>query len=246
MKVFGLLTALTLISVSMATAANPEWEQATRLYNAGDYKGALTAFRKIADKTPSEPTVHYMLAQCYKNSGNTRQAIIELEWISKSTTNMRVKGPADALLAQLKPAGSSGGIIPGAVSPYQNAGSGGAGGATAAGNNRTTTAGTATTPNNEQPPSKEFVNDSASATVSAAARRGWSPCRGADCLNFGANGWHHAEMAGHPASDNWMDFTREDGTTYRYTQAHIGNLIKKGVDEGPCPVCKGSGWVKSH
>lgn len=235
MKPLHLVAFSMLISVSSAIAANPEWDQATRLYSAGDYKGALAAFRKIADKTPSEPTVHYMLAQCYKNTGNTKQAIIELEWISKSTNNMRVKGPADALLAQLRP-GASSGMIAGATSTFQKASGGNSGAAPQS----------AAAAVNDAPPSKDFVSDSASQTVSAAARRGWMPCRGADCLNFGTNGWHHMEVAGHPPTDNWMEFTREDGTGYHYSQAHIGNRVIKGVDSGACPVCNGSGWVKSR
>lgn len=230
-KTHCLIALSAVVTVSAAVAANPEWDQATRLYNSGNYKEALTDFRKIADKTPSEPTVHYMLAQCYKNSGNTKQAIVELEWISKSTSNPRVKGPADALLAQIRASGGTAGTIAGAVSPYQ----------------KSSVASTSSAAQvNDWPPSKEFINDSASATVSAAARKGWTPCRNTDCLNFGANGWHHAEMPGHPATDNWMQFTREDGSHYMYTQQHIGNLIQKGVDVGPCPVCKASGWVKTR
>ncbi|CAN5488129.1 hypothetical protein BH10CYA1_BH10CYA1_23870 [soil metagenome] len=225
MKSAWIAPLLIIATAATAIAANPEWDQATRLYNFGDYKGALTAFRKIADKTPSEPTVHYMLAQCYKNSGNTKQAIVELEWISRSTSDKRVKGPADALLAQLRP--SSGG------------------GATTAGAHSSTSA---SAPGADFPPLKNFIGDSAAQTVGAAAKKGWAPCRGSDCLNFGTSGWHHEEVAGHPPTDMWMSWKVEndEGTrTGSYSQAHIGELIKEGKDVGPCPVCKGSGWVRS-
>lgn len=222
MKFAWIAPLLIVATASSAISANPEWDQATRLYTLGDYKGALVAFRKIADKTPSEPTVHYMLAQCYKSTGNTKQAIIELEWISKSTSDKRIKSPADALLAQLKPASGGGATTAGAPS-----------------------ATSAAAPAADFPPSKDFIGDSAAQTVSAAAKRGWKPCRNSDCLNFGASGWHHHEMEGHPPTDMWMDFTREDGSGYMYTQQHIGNLIKKGTDVGPCPVCNGSGWIRS-
>lgn len=102
MKELWLTSVLLLTTITSALAANPEWDQATRLYNSGDYRAALSAFRKISDKNPSEPTAHYMLAQCYKNSGNTKQAIAELEWITNSTNDKRVKGPAESLLAQIR------------------------------------------------------------------------------------------------------------------------------------------------
>ncbi len=219
MKFAWIAPLIIIAAATSAIAANPEWDEATRLYKFGDYKGALAAFRKIADKTPSEPTVHYMMAQCYKNTGNTKQAIIELEWISKSFSDKRVKAPADALLAQLRPSGTSTATTAGA-------------------NNGAAPAG-------DFPPSKDFIGDSAAQTISAAAKRGWKPCQGTECLNFGTPGWHHTEMAGHPATDMWMGYTLEDGSGYNFNQMHIGELIKKGKDVGPCPVCNGAGWVRS-
>ncbi|HEY9733811.1 MAG TPA: tetratricopeptide repeat protein [Drouetiella sp.] len=88
--------------MASALAGNPQWEQATKLYNSGDYRAALSAFQKISEKNPSEPRAHYMLAQCYKSNGNTKQAIAELEWITNATSDQSVKGPAASLLAQLK------------------------------------------------------------------------------------------------------------------------------------------------
>ncbi len=107
MKSALLTSVLLMATMSSALAANPEWDQATRQYNSGDYRAALSAFRKISDKNPSEPRAHYMLAQCYKNNGNTKQAIAELEWISSATSDKSVRGPADSLLAQLKGSGSA-------------------------------------------------------------------------------------------------------------------------------------------
>ena len=109
MKIAWLSPILLMATMTSALAANPEWDKATSLYNSGDYRAALSAFRKISDKNPSEPTAHYMLAQCYKNNGNTKQAIAELEWISNSGGDQRVKGPASALLAQIRAGGAGGG-----------------------------------------------------------------------------------------------------------------------------------------
>ncbi|CAN5490768.1 hypothetical protein BH10CYA1_BH10CYA1_24110 [soil metagenome] len=114
MKLEWLISISLMASMTSALAANPEWDQATRLYNSGDYRAALSAFRKISEKNPSEPTAHYMLAQCYKNSGNTKQAITELEWISNSTSDQRVKGPADSLLAQIRSGAGAGAATHGA------------------------------------------------------------------------------------------------------------------------------------
>ena len=122
MKELWLTSMLVLATVTSALAANPEWDQATRLYNSGDYRPALSAFRKISDKNPSEPTAHYMLAQCYKNSGNTKQAIAELEWITNSTSDKRVKGPAEALLAQIR--SSAGASTGGSATASAGAGAG--------------------------------------------------------------------------------------------------------------------------
>ncbi len=234
MKSVWIASLIVIASAASAIAANPQWDEATRLYKFGDYKGALAAFRKIADKTPSEPTVHYMLAQCYKNSGNTKQAIVELEWISNSFSDKRVTGPASALLAQIRASGGGGATVSGAGSTSQ----------------QSTPVASAAAPGAEAPPSKAFIGDSAAQTVSAAYRTGWVPCRGTDCLNFGPPGWHHQEVAGHPATDMWMEWKVEDSsggtTTGSYSQAHIGDLIKEGKDVGPCPVCKGSGWVRKR
>lgn len=225
-------------ATSAAMAANPEWDSATRLFNLGDYRSALSAFRKIAEKTPNEPTVHYMLGQCYKNTGNTRQAILELEWVSRATTNKNLKGPSDALLAQLRSAGAgtSAGTKSGAGS--------GSGKPDSAGSAGSAPSSAASAGGGDAPPGKDFIGDSSSQTISAAAKKGWVPCRGADCLNFGTNGWHHADMPGHPATDMWMDFTLDDGTHYSWTQKHIGDLIKQAKDIGPCPQCNGTGWIR--
>ncbi|MBS1956005.1 MAG: tetratricopeptide repeat protein [Cyanobacteria bacterium SZAS-4] len=110
MKVVWLTSIMLISTVTSALAENPEWDQATRLHNSGDCRAALSAFRRISDKNPSEPTAHYMLAQCYKNSGNTKQAITELQWIISATSDRRVKGPAESLLAQLSASGGGGGV----------------------------------------------------------------------------------------------------------------------------------------
>lgn len=106
MKSVLLTTLLWMVTVASAQAGNPEWDQATKQYNSGDYRAALSAFRKISEKNPSEPRAHYMLAQCYKSTGNSKQAIAELEWITSASSDPSVKGAAQSLLAQLK--GSSG------------------------------------------------------------------------------------------------------------------------------------------
>lgn len=221
---------LVCISCSTAFAGNAEWEQATHLYSQGDYRGALSGFQKIAERMPRDPSVHYMLGQCYKNLNNTKQAVSELEWVSKYATDPRIKNGAIALLAQMKPGTSitsSGGIIPGAISPYS-------------------VAPFASTSSSTQParipPPKTLLNDSVSYTVSEAYKKGWVPCKGTNCLNYGTSGWHHEKVEGYPDSNMWMVYPKPDGKQY-ISQLHVGELVKDGVRMGACPVCNGSGWV---
>jgi hypothetical protein len=271
MKTVRLTSLLWMITTVSALAANPEWDQATRLYNSGDYRAALSAFRKISDKNPSEPTAHYMLAQCYKNSGNTKQAITELEWITRATNDRRVKGPAEALLAQLN--GGGGGVraatvgqsssdliltrgktvpvmagqahIENAISPYSVPPGGFQSGATVTSiASQSTATKAAAAP--DFPPSNAISGGSVAQSVSDAARKGWAPCRGQDCLTFAKSGWTHPEGEQFHAENMYMGFTQADGKLQYYSQYHIGHLIKEGKDVGPCPVCKGSGWVKSR
>jgi tetratricopeptide (TPR) repeat protein len=93
-----------------------------------------------------------------------------------------------------------------------------------------------------QPPSG-MVGGSPSAAVSAAAKLGYVPCKGAGCLNFGTPGWHQQHMEGYPDTDWWMDYKTADGTQY-FSQHHIGHIIQDAKESGPCPVCRGTGWVK--
>lgn len=100
-------------------------------------------------------------------------------------------------------------------------------------------------------PPRDFVNDSASQTVSFAYKNGWVPCT-AGCLTYAKSGWHHVAAAGHPDSDQWMSFSyQKDGETREqmYNQHHVGHIIKvssdaPATDAGPCPVCHGLGWVR--
>lgn len=223
-----LASALALVSCTHALAANPEWDQATRQYQQGDYKGALSGFQKIAEKMPRDPSVHYMLGQCYKSLNNTKQATSELEWVSKYATDPRIKNGAAALLGQLQAgSGTSGAVIPGAVSPYT-----------------ANKAGASAQPV-EYPPRKELINDSVAQTVSAAYQKGWIPCKGSECLTLGKPGWHHEHIEGYPDSMQWMSYTKDDGSTQWLSYLHIGELVSKnGIRKGDCPACHGSGWIK--
>lgn len=234
-----LVLGFLFVATAQAQAANPEWDQATRLYTMGDYKGALSAFQKIAEKTPRDPSVHYMLGQCYKGMNNTKQAISELDWVSKYATDPRIKGGATALLAQLKPGGGGGHIatIPGAVSPYNLLPKGGSNGSGAPG-----AAGAAAAPVS-YPPSKTIINGSIGETVAAAYKLGWVPCHGR-CINFGTPGWEHRKFEGYPDSNFYQGSTKEDGTVQYFSQLHSGSILKDGKEVGPCPECNGSGWVK--
>ncbi len=306
MKVVWLTSVFLISTVTSALAANPEWDQATRLYNSGDYRAALSAFRKISDKNPSEPTAHYMLAQCYKNSGNAKQAIAELEWITNSTSDKRVKGPAEALLAQLRSGGGAvhaaggGGSssdlilsrgsappsfsqyarVQNAISPYSIPPGGFSSGANIVGGARTyrtvgeaiaaakaaenssassssvastgvssansTSSGRTAAPAAEDyPPPKDLVGGTVSGAVSAAARKGWTPCR-FGCLSFDKSGWTHPEGTQFEATSMYMGFPTSDGQTQYFSQRHIGMMIKDAKEDGACPHCKGSGWVRSR
>lgn len=212
-------------------SANPEWDQATRQYSQGDYRAALNGFQKIAEKTPRDPSVHYMLGQCYKSLNNTKQAKAELEWVSKYATDPRIKGGALQLLGQLGGGGGAhGGVatIAGAVSPYSVAPLAGSSSAANAA---------------PLPPSKDLINDSVAQTVSAAYKKGWVPCKGTNCLNYGTPGWHHEKVEGYPDSNMWQVYEKPDGKQW-ISQLHVGELVsKEGQRMGACPVCNGSGWV---
>ncbi len=213
-----------------AFSANSAWEQATRQFSQGDYRAALNGFQKIAEKMPRDPSVHYMLGQCYKSLNNTSQAKAELEWVSKYATDPRIKGGAITLLSQLGAGGVHGGspMIAGVVSPYSIAPGGGAASSASAA---------------PQPPSKALLNDSVAQTVAAAYKQGWVPCKGPGCLNYGTSGWHHEKVEGFPDSNMWMVYEKPDGKQY-ISQLHVGELVgKEGQRMGACPVCHGSGWV---
>lgn len=118
-------------------------------------------------------------------------------------------------------------MIAGAVSPYANSPVGAAGVTKSAG---------------PTPPSKALLNDSVSYTVSEAYKKGWVPCKGTDCLNYGTPGWHHEKVEGFPDSNMWQVYKIEDGKQW-ISQLHVGELVKDGKRLGACPVCHGSGWV---
>lgn len=238
MRIFLKRTAVAgfvlFLGVGKASAANPEWDQATQLYSTGNYKAALGAFQKIAEKMPRDPSVHYMLGQCYKGLYNSKQAISELDWVSKYATDPRIKNGAASLLSQLKGGGSgsviSGATIPGAVSPYSKMQEESHKAAVS-----TAKAVAAT------PPSKDLINDSVSQTIAAAAAKGWVPCRNPECLTYAKNGWHHEHVEGFKDSDQWMEFSNDTGKQL-FSWRHVGDIIKDLKDTGPCPKCNGSGW----
>jgi tetratricopeptide (TPR) repeat protein len=215
MHVKSSLVMLALAYSLPAFSANPEWENATALYSSGNYSAALSALRKLAEVSPRDASIHYMIGRCYKELNKPTQAKAEFEWVSKYAPDAQTKAMAAAMLNQ----GVSG------VSPATSAiASSGPGEAAPTG----------------------FVNDSVEQTISAAYRKGWSPCPGS-CLNLRTPGWHHQQVEGHPDTDMWMTYSQGRS----YNQFHIGHIIKEAadgsmpVDTGACPRCNGTGWVRA-
>lgn len=91
---------LLITQLRVVAAGNPAWDQATKLYTSGNYTAALAEFRKLSEKNPTDPSTHYMLAQCYKGLNKTQQAIIEFTWVSKSS-DPRIKAMAVGALKQM-------------------------------------------------------------------------------------------------------------------------------------------------
>ena len=206
-----------------AFSANPEWQQATGLYTGGNYSAALSVFRKLAEKSPRDASIHYMIGQCYKGLNKPQQASSEFDWVSKYAPDAQTRAMAKAMLGQVPSAASA---QPASASPAPT-------GATAV---------------TAEPAPNGFVNDSAEQTIASAARKGWIPCPGG-CLNFRTPGWHHQHVDGHPETDMWMSYVRDNGMQF-YSQHHIGHIIKEypdkaAEDTGPCPKCNGTGWVRS-
>jgi tetratricopeptide (TPR) repeat protein len=206
-----------------ALSANPEWQQATGLYTSGNYSAALSAFRKLAEKSPRDASIHYMIGQCYKGLNKPQQASSEFDWVSKYAPDAQTKAMAKVMLGQMP---SSTGAPAASASPAPTA-------ASAVG---------------VEPAPNAFVNDSAEQTIAVAARKGWIPCPGG-CLNYRTPGWHHQHVDGHPETDMWMSYPNSVNIQ-SYSQYHIGHMIKEypdkvAEDSGPCPRCKGTGWVRA-
>ena len=108
-QLVGTVALFMLLSQSAGQAAgNQAWDEATKLYTAGNYTAALAEFRKISDKNPTDPSTHYMIGQCYKGMNKTQQAIIEFTWVSKSS-DPRIKAMAVGALKQM---GQNVGAVP--------------------------------------------------------------------------------------------------------------------------------------
>jgi hypothetical protein len=217
---FWLAVVCTFVSSSGLLAFDGNaWQLASAAYNRGDYHKSLTLLERLRS---NDPSVHFLMGMCYKRLGQSDAARRQLQWCS-SYADEKVREMAQQELGSLGSRTSSGGH------------------AASKENQPTATS-----------PPRDFINDSASATVNAAARAGWRPCNGG-CLTFATSGWHHEKMNGFADSDQWMKYpyTQADGTAswYAYSQRHIGHIIKTfpnkpAEDQGPCPVCKGVGWIR--
>jgi tetratricopeptide (TPR) repeat protein len=91
---------LLITQTRVQAGGNQAWDDATRLYTTGNYTAALAEFRKLSDKNPTDPSTHYMLAQCYKGLNKTQQAILEFTWVSHSS-DPRIKAMAVGALKQM-------------------------------------------------------------------------------------------------------------------------------------------------
>jgi tetratricopeptide (TPR) repeat protein len=228
-----LLSALTVSALCLfewqARAAGPtSWEQAKSLYESGNYKQALSALESM---NSSNASVHYLMGMCYKNLGNVGQAKKELIWVEQYSPDVRVRGVAHDALEQSGQAAAAPKPPVFSKLMYMKG-----------------------APGNPVSQSNIAAAPPTNATTSEAARLGWRPCPG-NCLKATTPGWHKLDVAGHPASDNWItfDYREPDGTSAHssFSQLHIGHIIqsfpdKAAVDSGPCPICGGTGWVRAN
>jgi hypothetical protein len=241
------LSVLTLyLFNSHAIAAGPtNWDRATQMYESGNYRQALTELERINSVSPS---VHYLRGLCYKNLGKPDQARRELTWVSQYSPDPNVKEMARTALEQL---GTAPNVSVSRAGPVFSKNFHGGGpnivGPPASGASTQIIGSTpSTASSNFPPPPNNLINGSESATVAAAGKLGWKPCPGT-CLKLSTPGWHKMEVAGHPETDNW--FTFDGGGSF--TQAHAGHIIQTSpgggaVDNGACPVCGGTGWVRTN
>jgi tetratricopeptide (TPR) repeat protein len=198
---------------------NASWNQATQLFKSGDYSRALPALNGLEGDYPRNEKVHYMIGVCYQKLQKHPQAQRELKWVASYAVDPSIKAAAEKALAESIEKTKS------APAPVA-----------------------ASTPAKPVPfafllpPGKGLVRDSPSETVRAAYEKGWIPCNYSKCLNYGKSGWHHMPVKGFPDTFIWMDYP---GTAF--SQNHIGDIIETDGtvrDAGPCPTCKGAGWIK--
>jgi len=96
------IALLTMMCSMPAFSANPEWQQATGLYTGGNYSAALSVFRKLAEKSPRDASIHYMIGQCYKGLNKPQQASSEFDWVSKYAPDAQTRAMAKAMLVRFR------------------------------------------------------------------------------------------------------------------------------------------------
>jgi Tetratricopeptide repeat len=78
----SILTMLVLLGVSLGIACGGEREdhaEASRLYRAGDYKGAAAVYEKLVESAGPRASVYYNLGNCYQNLKQYGPAILAYE-----------------------------------------------------------------------------------------------------------------------------------------------------------------------
>lgn len=88
---------------------DPRLDQASQLYQRGNYQGALTLARQAQRQNPTDSTTHYMIGLCQQRLGHAAEAKTELEWVARNSPSPEIRALAIKALpgAGRTPASSS-------------------------------------------------------------------------------------------------------------------------------------------
>lgn len=75
--IISLILALSILSTANAYAPTKDLVQAIKMYQAGNYTGALLLLQNVKANDPGNALAHYYLAICYVQTGNKDKALAE-------------------------------------------------------------------------------------------------------------------------------------------------------------------------
>lgn len=109
----GIVATASVLAAQESTPVTPV--EADRLYNAGDCKGAISAYQAILTRRPDDGTSALQMADCYETLSQVEEAVAAYE---RASGDPVVAGEAFHALAKLK---ARAGDVPGAIALLNNA-----------------------------------------------------------------------------------------------------------------------------